>query len=146
MIEDDSAAGRMWAVLFSRLILGLMFFMAGVFKVFQLGALQHAAGMFVEPYAGTFLPVWSLWATGTTVPYVELIAGGLLLIGWRTRDALVALGAVLVLVTFGHLLAAPLFSTSGHIFPRWALLAVCFVLRDDDRVSLDFFLRRRAAG
>ena len=99
MIADDSAAGRMWAVLFSRLILGLIFFMAGVSKVFQMGALNHAANLFVEPYADTFLPVWSLWLTGTTIPYVELIAGGLLLIGWRIREALVALGVVLVIVT-----------------------------------------------
>ena len=146
MIADDSAAGRMWAVLFSRLILGLIFFMAGVFKVFQMGALNHAANLFVEPYADTFLPVWSLWLTGTTIPYVELIAGGLLLIGWRIREALIALGVVLVIVTFGHLLAQPLFSTTGHIFPRWAFLVVCFVLRDDDRFSLEGWLRRRAAA
>ena len=144
MIADDSAAGRTWAVLFSRLILALMFFMAGVFKVFQLGPLNHAANLFVEPYADTFLPVWSLWATGTTIPVVELVAGGLLLAGWRIREALVALGAVLVIVTFGHLLAEPLFSTSGHIFPRLLLLVVCFALRDDDRFSVDGVLRRRA--
>lgn len=145
MIADDSAAGRTWAVLFSRLILGLIFFMAGVFKVFQLGALNHAAGLFVESYADSFLPAWSLWATGTTIPYVELIAGALLLIGWRTRDALVALGIVLVVVTFGHLLAQPLYDFTGHVIPRWALMVVCFVLRDDDTLSVDGWLKRRHA-
>src|SRR5882672_892095 len=98
MISD--ATSRTWAILFARLILGLIFFMAGVFKVFQLGPLQHARRLFVEPYAQTFLPRWSLWATGAAVPVVELAAGALLLIGWRTRPALFALGGVLVLVTF----------------------------------------------
>ena len=54
---------RAWALLFARLILGLIFFMAGVMKVFQLGPLNHARKYFL-PFADTFLPVWSLWATG----------------------------------------------------------------------------------
>ena len=31
---------RAWAILFARLVLGLIFFMAGVMKVFQLGPLE----------------------------------------------------------------------------------------------------------
>ena len=31
---------RAWALLFARLVLGLIFFMAGVMKVFQLGPLN----------------------------------------------------------------------------------------------------------
>src|SRR5258707_2598453 len=96
---------RSWALLFARLVLGLIFFMAGVYKVFDLGPLGHARKYFL-PYADTFLPVWSLWATGVVVPFVELLAGALLILGWRIRAALVALGGVLVLVTFGHLLKA----------------------------------------
>jgi thiosulfate dehydrogenase [quinone] large subunit len=146
MMTDDSAHGRAWAALFSRLILGFIFFMAGVFKVFQMGPLTHATNLFVEPYADTFLPVWSLWLTGTTIPVVELIAGALLLVGWRTRDALVALGIVLVLVTFGHLIPEPLFPFDRHVIPRWALLTVCFLLRDDDAISIDGWLRHRRAS
>src|SRR6266481_9682865 len=93
---------RSWALLFARLVLGLIFFMAGVYKVFQLGPLEHARKYFL-PYADTFLPVWSLWATGVAIPFVELVAGGLLIIGWRIRESLIALGFVLVIVTFGHL-------------------------------------------
>ena len=62
-----------WAILFARLVLGLIFFMAGVFKVFQLGPLEHARKYFL-PYADTFLPAWSLWATGVTIPFIELMA------------------------------------------------------------------------
>jgi uncharacterized membrane protein YphA (DoxX/SURF4 family) len=80
---------RSWALLFARLVLGLIFFMAGVYKVFQLGPLEHARKYFL-PYADTFLPVWSLWATGVVIPFVELIAGGLVILGLRTREALVS--------------------------------------------------------
>lgn len=134
---------RGWAVLFARLVLGLIFFMAGFWKIFQLGPLEHARKYFL-PSADTFLPVWSLWFVGVATPFVELLAGALLLIGLRVREALIALGLVLVIVTFGHLLREPLFNFSGHVIPRLALLL--FVLscpRDVDRLSLDYFLARR---
>src|SRR5436189_6166435 len=104
---------RGWAILFARLVLGLIFFMAGAYKVFQLGPLNHARKYFL-PFADTFLPLWSLWATGTVIPFVELIAGGLLIIGFRIREALVALGFVLIVVTFGHLLHDPLYPFHEH--------------------------------
>src|SRR5438552_1994888 len=134
---------RAWALLFARLVLGLIFFMAGVWKVFQLGPLQHARKYFL-PFTDTFLPVWSLWATGVVVPFVELIAGALVILGLRTREALIALGFVLAIVTFGHLLKEPLYEFHTHVIPRLALLLFVLVLpRDDDRFSLDYFLALR---
>ena len=123
-----------WAILFARLVLGLIFFMAGVYKVFQMGPLEHARTYFL-PFSDTFLPVWSLWAMGVTIPFVELIAG------FRTRDALVALGFVLAVVTFGHLLKAPLYEFHTHVIPR--LILVLFILcmpRESDRFSVDHLL------
>ena len=67
---------RSWAVLFARLVLGLIFFMAGFWKVFQLGPLEHARKYFL-PFADTFLPVWSLWLVGVTIPFVELLGGAM---------------------------------------------------------------------
>jgi uncharacterized membrane protein YphA (DoxX/SURF4 family) len=131
---------RAWALLFARLVLGLIFFMAGIWKVFQLGPLEHARKYFL-PFSDTFLPIWSLWLVGVTIPIVELIAGALLILGLRIREALIALGFVLVIVTFGHLLRDPLFNFSGHVIPRLALLL--FLLwspREQDRFSLDRIL------
>jgi uncharacterized membrane protein YphA (DoxX/SURF4 family) len=137
------ASQRGWAVLFARLVLGLIFFMAGVGKVFQLGPIEHARKYFL-PFADTFLPIWSLWFVGVAVPFVELLAGGLLILGLRTREALIALGAVLVIVTFGHLLHEPLFNFSGHVIPRLALLLfLLWCPRELDRYSLDWWLERR---
>src|SRR5712692_3429951 len=128
---------RSWAILFAREVLGLIFFMAGVYKVFQLGPLGHARKYFL-PYSDTFLPVWSLWATGTVIPFVELIAGGLLIIGLRIREALIALGFVLVVVTFGHLLKEPLYPFHEHVIPRLALLLFLLMLNpEEDRFSSD---------
>jgi len=134
---------RSWALLFARLVLGLIFFMAGVWKVFQLGPLEHARKYFL-PYSDTFLPVWSLWATGVIIPFVELLAGALLILGLRTREALVSLGFVLVIVTFGHLLKEPLYEFHTHVIPRLALLLFVLLLpREQDRFSIDHLLGRR---
>jgi hypothetical protein len=62
----------------------------------------------------------------------------------RLHDAaaLLSLGAVLVLVTFGHLLKEPLYEFHTHVIPRLALLAVVLLLpREDDVISADGFLR-----
>jgi uncharacterized membrane protein YphA (DoxX/SURF4 family) len=132
-----SIAGRTWAIFFAREVLGFIFFMAGMNKVFVLGPIGHAQKYFL-PYSDTFLPVWLLWATGVVVPVVELIAGALLIIGLRIRTALVALGFVLILVTFGHLLREPLFSFTGHVIPRLALLLFVLMLpSEEDVLSID---------
>jgi uncharacterized membrane protein YphA (DoxX/SURF4 family) len=144
---QTSISKRTWAVLIARLILGLIFFMAGVWKVFTLGPVEHARRMFVDPYTATFLPIWSLWVTGTVVPVVELAAGGLLLMGLWTRSALLALGGVLVIVTFGHLLAEPLYQFHTHVIPRTALLLFLLVMpSSDDRLSVDYWLAKRRSG
>jgi uncharacterized membrane protein YphA (DoxX/SURF4 family) len=143
MADDGRKLDRGWALLFARLVLGLIFFMAGAWKVFQLGPLEHARKYFL-PYADTFLPVWSLWAVGVVVPFVELGAGGLVIVGLRTREALVALGFVLAVVTFGHLLKEPLYEFHTHVIPRLALLLFVLLLpRGDDRFSLDHLQTRR---
>jgi thiosulfate dehydrogenase (quinone) large subunit len=134
---------RAGALLFARLVLGLIFFMAGAWKVFQLGPLEHARKYFL-PFTDTFLPIWSLWTVGVVIPFIELVAGALVILGLRTRDALIALGLVLVIVTFGHLLHEPLFSFAGHVIPRLALLLfVLWCPREDDRFSLDHLLMRK---
>jgi uncharacterized membrane protein YphA (DoxX/SURF4 family) len=134
---------RSWAILFAREVLGLIFFMAGVYKVFQMGPLNHARKYFL-PFADTFLPVWSLWAIGTVIPFVEFIAGALLILGLRVRDALIALGLVLVVVTFGHLLREPLYPFHEHVIPRLALLLFVLLLpAEEDRFSCDYLISRR---
>jgi uncharacterized membrane protein YphA (DoxX/SURF4 family) len=83
---------------------------------------------------------------GTIIPIIELVAGALVIIGLRIRDALVALGCILVIVTFGHLLKQPLYEFHTHVIPRLALVLFVLMLpRADDRFSLDYILRQRKA-
>jgi putative oxidoreductase len=139
----SDATAKAWAVLFARLVLGLIFFMAGVWKVFALGPAGHVQRFFL-PFQHTFLPLWALWAVGFAIPFIELIAGALVIVGLGTRYALVALGVVLAIVTFGHLLDQPLYAFHEHVIPRLALLLFVLLMpRELDRFSLDHLMRRR---
>jgi len=132
-----------WALFFSRVILGLLFLMTGWFKVFGMGALNHAEQLFVEAYAENWIPEWLLWATGFIIPYLELAAGLLLVIGLRVRTAAITVGFILVLVTYGHLLQEPFFDTTTHIMPRLILLLVVLFLGERfDKISIDYLLNK----
>ena len=134
---------RAWAILFARLVLGLIFGMAGWGKLFQMGATAHAHRYFVDPYAGTWIPAWLLWSLGLAIPYVEFAAGWLLFGGLLVRPALLALGAILVIVTYGHLLKDFLYEFHTHVIPRLALLLFILVMpRAEDVLSLDHFIWR----
>ena len=139
---------RALAVLLARVVLGLIFFQAGCWKVFVLTPAGHARKYFL-PFSDTFLPVWSLWAMGVTIPFAELLGGFLVLVGLFTTAGLSMLGAVLRVVTFGHLLHDPLYAFHEHVIPRLALTLLVLALpRSWDRWSLDRWrgLRRRAAA
>ena len=130
------------ALFLARAELGLIFFMAGVYKVFSLGPVGHVRQFFL-PYQDTFLPTWSLWAIGLVIPFVELGAGALVLLGWLRTEAYAALGSVLVVVTFGHLLSEPLYAFHEHVIPRLALLLLLLLMPPQaDRLSIDEFLHR----
>lgn len=96
-MNNGNNINRSWALLFARAVLGLIFFMVGVYKVFQMGPLEHAHKFFVEPYSDTFLPTSALWIVGTIIPIIELVAGASVILGFRTCDALISLGFVLLM-------------------------------------------------
>ena len=141
---DRLGPSAAWGVLFARLVLGLMFFQGAWWRIFDLGPVEHARRFFVEPYADSFLPEWALWLAGTGVPFAELAGGALVLLGLWRLPGLILLGGVLVSVTFGHLIAEPIFSISGHIFPRLVLVVFLLVIPQEwDRFSLDEWMRSR---
>ncbi len=137
--------GWCWASFFGRWVVGLIFLMAGWFKVFNMGAVEHARRLFVEGYADTWIPAWLLWPLGVSIPFVELIGGALVCVGLRVRESLIAFGGILVIVTYGHLLKDPFHDISGHIFTRLALVVLVLMIpRERDHGSLDywFFYRK----
>lgn len=134
-----------WASLFARGILGLLFFMAGWFKVFTLGPVGHAQRFFIQDFADSWISLWLLWSLGVSIPFVELAGGALLLVGFQVRRALIALGFLLLTVTYGHLLLQPLFDITVHILPRAILLLFLLLLpAGSDRWSIDGLIQRKS--
>ena len=138
---------RGWARFFARTLVGILFFMAGWWKCFELTPMAHARGAFVEGFADSWIPAFLLWGLGLAIPVVELVAGALLIVGWRTRDALVTIGVILLIVTYGHALQEPLYSIQAHILPRGLLMLIALSLpEDEDVLSVDSVLARRASS
>ncbi len=135
---------RSLALLTLRLILGFIFLMQGYGKVFNWGV-ENLYQM--EFFYGTYkemLPAWVIKSTAYYTSYVELLGGLLLVIGFWRDYALYALASVLVIVTFGHGLAEPIWDLS-HVMPRAILLVAILLLPAAwDRYSLDHFLHRKS--
>ncbi len=134
------------AVFIVRWILGLLFLMAGYWKVFVLTPASHAQQFFLEGFADTWIPSWLLLFFGYTIPFVEFIAGVLICLGLRTREALIVVGLLLIVTTYGHALQQPLFDIDGHTFTRLALIIFLLLAPPgSDRYSLEaLWLARRS--
>ena len=127
-----------------RWILGLLFLMAGFWKVFVLTPAAHAQQFFVEGFSDSWIPTWLLQLFGYSIPFLELVAGLLICIGLRTREALIAVGLLLIATTYGHALQQPLFDIDGHTFTRLALIVFLLLApAGGDRCSIDQWLLAR---
>jgi len=127
-----------------RWILGLLFLMAGYWKVFVLTPAAHAQQFFVEGFSDSWIPSWLLHLFGYSIPFLELVAGLLICIGFKTREALIAVGLLLIITTYGHALQQPLFDIDGHTFTRLALIVFLLLAPAGiDRYSIDHWLLAR---
>ncbi len=126
-----------------RLILGFIFLMQGFGKVFTWGVENvYRMDFFYDTYKN-LLPDFIIHATAYYTSYIELIGGFLVVVGYKRDWALYALASVLVIVTFGHGLAEPLWDLS-HVMPRTILLAALLIVpKAWDTFSIDHFLAKR---
>jgi len=124
-----------------RLVLGFLVFAQGFGKVFKFGVDAVYQNFFAETYKD-LLPDFLVIATAYYTSYIELIAGLMIVIGFKRDYALYALSSVLVIVTFGHGLAEPIWDTS-HVMPRLILLVALLLLpKEWDRWSIDGLLTK----
>lgn len=130
------------AVLTIRLILGFIFLMQGFGKVFTWGV-EKVYNM--DYFYGTYkdlLPDFIILATAYYTSYIELIAGFLVVLGLKRDYALYLLASVLVIVTFGHGLAEPIWNLS-HVMYRTILLVTLLILpREWDKFSIDSIINK----
>jgi len=125
------------ALLALRLILGLIFLMQGFGKVFTWGVENvYQMDFFYEKYKD-LLPDFIIHATAYYTSYIELIAGLLVVLGLKRDYALYALASVLVIVTFGHGLATPIWDLSHVIFRTILLVTLLILPKEWDKFSVD---------
>lgn len=130
------------AVLTLRLILGFIFLMQGFGKVFTWGMDNVINADFFNGTFKDLLPNYIISATAYYTSYIELIGGLLLVLGFKTNYALYALASVLIIVTFGHGLAEPIWNLS-HVMPRTILLVALLLLPQEwDKFSLDYLIKK----
>jgi len=117
--------------------------MQGFGKIFSWGVENVYKSDF---FYGTFkdlLPDFLIQATAYYTSYIELIGGFLLIIGFKTNYALYALASVLVIVTFGHGLAEPVWDLSNVMYRAMLLVALLLVPKEWDRFSLDSLIGKK---
>lgn len=72
--------------------------------------------------------------------YIELLGGLLLVLGFKRDYALYALASVLVIVTFGHGLAEPIWDLSHVIYRAILLIFLLIMPKEWDKFSIDNFI------
>lgn len=134
---------RSIGVLTTRVLLGVIFFMQGYGKVFKWGVEKVYNMDFFYPTYKDMLPDIIIRITAYYTSYVELIGGVLLLIGYKRDWALYGLATVLIIVSFGHGLAEPIWDMSHVIFRAALLISLFLFPKEWDRYSLDARLIKR---
>jgi len=130
------------AVLTLRLILGFIFLMQGFGKVFTWGV-ENVYNM--DFFYGTYkdlLPDFIIRSTAYYTSYVELVAGLLVVLGLKRDYALYALASVLVIVTFGHGLADPVWNLSHVMYRTILLVSLLLLPREWDKFSVDGLINK----
>ncbi|MFY0594088.1 DoxX family protein [Roseivirga sp.] len=126
---------------FARVLLGLIFLMQGIGKVFTWG-LDGVYGSF-QPYEETFLPKFSIVFAAYYTSYAELIGGALLVLGLFKNYALYALALVLLIVSFGHGLSSPIWDLNNVMWRAVLLIFLLVIPKEWDKWQIEHLLKKK---
>jgi uncharacterized membrane protein YphA (DoxX/SURF4 family) len=125
---------------FLRVILGILFFFQGYDKVFHL-KISGVISFFREESRQKPMPEFLLVSSAYLTSYIELIAGGLLILGLFKTYAMYLLGLDLILVCGAFSILKPMWDMY-LLFPRLLMLAILLYLPAEwDVLSLDFLFK-----
>jgi uncharacterized membrane protein YphA (DoxX/SURF4 family) len=127
------------ALLFIRIVLGVLFFFQAYDKIFGLGLKQSEQGVAEALHETKLSPGFIKMMVGLSA-FVELIGGLLLVLGLFIYPSLVFLGLDLLIVVVAMSLKEPLWDMR-FVWPRFILLIALLVFPlSADRISFDHFL------
>src|ERR1700678_29056 len=122
-----------------RAVVGMNLIMHGVSRA--IGGTGEFAAKLVMQFAHAPLPAWSVWVFGLTLPAIEGGLGLLLLIGLRTRAALITASALIIVLTFGSSLLQD-WTAAGIQLTYAAVYAALLFLHRYNNWSIDAWLSR----
>jgi thiosulfate dehydrogenase [quinone] large subunit len=125
-----------FAFLLLRLMLGIVFFFAGLMKILDYSTIIE---YFQSSFAETWLPGFMVTIFAYTVPFAEAILGILLFFGLLTRPALYLSGLLLVLLNFGLIIRGDGDIAKANI-PYLVIIALDIILLNYNKYSLDHML------
>lgn len=128
------------AVFLLRALLGLIFLMQGVAKIFNWGINNIYENSFksYEDLLPKFLVVFTAYFTS----YVELIGGLFLVLGFFRNYTLYFLGAVLLIVTFGHGLSSGIWELHHVMYRAILLIAILLLPEEWDKWQGSNFIKK----
>lgn len=132
---------RQIAVVSLRLILGFIFFFQGFGKIFKFGLEAVYQNFFLTTYKD-LLPDFLILSTAYYTSYIEFIGGLFLIIGLKRDLTLYALASVLIIVTFGHGLAEPIWDLSHVLYRTILLVSLLLLPKEWDIFSIDYLLSK----
>lgn len=91
--------GHAWLALPARLYLG------GVFVLACLHKIAHPEVFALDVATYDILPLWSINAMAITLPWLELVAGVMMIVGFRARAAALAISGMMTMFVVAVLIA-----------------------------------------
>ncbi len=134
MSDDLERRDEALAYALLRIVLGLNLAMHSVSRILM-GAGEFAAKLTMQ-FAQTPLPRWSVYSFGVVLPGVEGMLGVLLLLGLRTKAALIGASLLMLVLTFGSSLVQD-WQAAGTQLMYAAIISALLALRRFNGWSVD---------
>ena len=131
------------AYLLLRTTIGLNIFIHEASRI--LAGASSFAGSMVPMFQKTILPPWSVYGFGLALPWVEAILGFLVLVGLRTRSALIGGSTLIFVLTFGSTLRQD-WESAGLQLIYAGIYAALLSYRNRNIYSLDELLNGGTTG
>jgi len=139
MIDELDLRNKQMGYALLRAVVGVNLMMHGVSRMIA-GPGEFAAKLVIQ-FEHAPLPAWSVWVFGLMLPAIEGLLGLLILVGLRTRAALVAASLLIMLLTFGSSLLQD-WPTVGTQLTYALVYSVLIFLHQHDGWSIDAWIKR----
>jgi thiosulfate dehydrogenase [quinone] large subunit len=139
MVDELKLRNEQMGYALLRAVVGVNLMMHGVSRMIA-GPGVFAAKLAIQ-FEHTPLPTWSVWVFGLMLPAIEGLLGLLILVGLRTRAALVAASILIMLLTFGSTLLQDWASAGTQLTYALAYFVLIF-LHQYDGWSIDAWIKR----